>query len=231
MKIIYSFDTQQGKELPGTFYVKMAELSVFSAKQTGLPVELYTDFAGAVFFRNAKFQFDAIHVVNFKQFDYNSAYWNFGKLYTYSLQDAPFLHIDFDVYLHPGFTIPENCDIITEMLRNYTYVQAFKDISIFKVNQIPEKLICSGLLGGYNPAPFKELFDFAKKICKKNIKEEKAMSYLVGVEEFNLSVLADFYDYKVCELDRNYFSHFQGENKQQRFGKIIDQLYSNIIKK
>lgn len=229
MRIIYSLNTNNGSTIPGSFFTKMAELSVFSAQQTGYPVELYVDFEGYNYIKTTKCIFDSVHIVDFSKFDYNTAYWNFGKLYTYSIQTEPFLHIDFDVYLHPGFTIPENGDIITEMLREYSYVQAFKDIAVYKVKQIPEKLICSGLIGGYNTLPFVELFEHAQKICKNPINEHKSMSYLVGVEEYNISVIADLYNYSIQELDANYFSHFQGGDKEKRFGPIINNLYTNLI--
>lgn len=229
MRIIYSFNTNNGATIPGSFFTKMAELSVYSARETKLPVELYVDFPGYEYFKTTKCVFDAVHIVDFEKFNINSAYWNFGKLYTYSIQKEPFLHIDFDVYLHPGFEIPTTGDIITEMLRDYTLVQGFKDVEIYKVKQIPEKLICSGLLGGYNSTPFIELFEHAQKVCKKSIKEDKSMSYLVGVEEYNLSVLADLYNYSVLELNKKYYSHFQGADKEKRFGEIINQLHNNII--
>ncbi len=231
MRIIYSLNTNNGSTIPGSFFTKMAELSVYSAKQTAYPVEAYVDFHGYNYLKTTKCKFDAVHIVDFSKFNYNSAYWNFGKLYTYSLQKEPFLHIDFDVYLHPGFTIPDSGDIITEMLRSYSYVQGFKDIAIYKVKQIPEKLICSGLIGGYNMLPFIEIFEHAKKVCKKPIKEDKSMSYLVGVEEYNISVLADLYNYSIQELNKEYFTHFQGANKETRFGPIINNLHTNLIKK
>ena len=226
MRIIYSFDTQQGKVIPGSFFTKMAELSVFSANKVGVPVELYTDMQGIEYFKTTKCKFDSIHIVDFAQFGITTGYWNFGKLFTYSIQTEPFLHIDFDVYLHPGFVIPKDADIITEMLREYSFVQGFKDIAIFNTNVIPEKLICSGLLGGYNLKIWKELFEHAKRVCKNPIpNQDKAMSYLVGVEEYNLSLLADFYRIRPTELNKHYYSHFQGGEKEKRYGQIINFLY------
>ena len=55
---------------------------------------------------------------------------------------------------------------------------------------------------------------------------EKAMAYLVGVEEFNLSQIAQFLKLKVVELDHNKFDHWQGENKEKNYGQVINELYN-----
>ncbi|HON53339.1 MAG TPA: hypothetical protein PLS12_09045 [Bacteroidales bacterium] len=225
MRIIYSFDTQGGKVIPGSFFTKMAELSVFSARRTGLPIILYTDIAGYWYFKKTKCEFDAVHFVDFAQFGITTGYWNFGKLFAYSVQQAPFLHIDFDVFLHEDFTIPKTGDIITEMLRDYSLVQAFTDVAIYKTKTIPEKLICSGLLGGYNTHIWKELFEHAQRVCKIPFNKEKQMAYLVGVEEYNTSLLAQFYGLHVVELNQLQYTHFQGSEKEKRYGHIIHALY------
>ena len=227
MKIIYSFNTNGGKIFPGKFYKRMAELSVRSAKRCGYPVELYADLWGIEFFKQLNFPFDSYHLIEPEKYGVNFSYWNFGKLLTYSLQNEPFLHVDFDTYFHEGFRIPESGDIITEMLREYTFVRAFRDVAILDTNVLPEKLICSGLVGGYNTNIWKELFSRAEEICMKPIPvPEKAMGYLVGVEEFNLSQIAQFLKLKVVELDHNKFDHWQGENKEKNYGQVINELYN-----
>lgn len=225
MKIIYSFDTSDGNVIPGIFYKKMAELSVLSAKRLGYPVELYADLYGIDAF--SYLPWDKIHIVEPSKYRHSRQYWNFVKLLTYSMQEEPFLHVDFDTYFHPGFTIPHG-DIITEMQREYSYVRAFADVAIAKTDIIPDKLICSGLLGGYDMTIWKELFSWASYKCQRNIPSDKAMSYLVGVEEFNLSQLAQFYGLEVVSLDHQRFDHWQGDNKEKRFGSLINSLHKSI---
>lgn len=234
MKVIYSFNSFAGKTTPGYWYLRMAELSVQSMKNCGYKVELYVDAESADFFRGDLFcvPFDTVHIVDFMQFPHNFSYWNFGKLYVYSLQNEPFLHVDFDTYFKPGFKIPENCAIVTEQLREYSYVKPFQHCAILqKQKQIPEKLICSGLLGGKAYFAFKELFEFACEYCKNPPATHETMGYLVGVEEFNLSQLAHLYQLPVVELPRDEFLHWQGENKREVYGDIIKDLYRKTFGK
>jgi len=202
-------------------------------KNCGYKVELYVDAESEKYFTGETFlaKFDKVHVVDFMQFPHDAAYWNFGKLYVYSLQTEPFLHVDFDIYFKPRFKIPEDGNIITEQLRDYGYVQGFKDSKIFDSNKIPAKLICSGLLGGDFYLAYRDLFSFAKEYCKKPPKTTETMSYLVGVEEFNLSQIADFYGLKVVELPKDSFNHWQGANKRERYGSIICDLYYRTFDK
>ncbi len=232
MRIIYSFDTKGGRISPTPFFRKMAELSVCSAKKIGLPVVLYADLYGINYFRQNGFQFDEYCLMDPDKYEVDFKYWNFGKLLAYSMQKEAFLHVDFDTFFHDGFSIPEHGDIITEMLRPYSLVKPFTEISILDTNKIPEKLICSGLLGGYNIDVFKELFDHAVQICQKQIKDQdKTMAYLVGVEEFNISLLSQFYGLSVEELDHNTFDHWQGGNKEKNYGTVINELYNIYCKK
>ena len=235
MKVIYSFNSYAGKITPGYWYLRMAELSVQSMKNCGYRVELYVDAESVDFFRGDLFcvPFDAVHIVNFMQFPHDSAYWNFGKLYVYSLQNEPFLHVDFDTYFKSGFKIPENCAVVTEQLREYSYVKAFQDVAILqKQKQLPAQLICSGLLGGKAYFAFKELFEFAGEYCKNAPRTNgETMAYLVGVEEFNLSQLAQLYQLPVVELPRDKFFHWQGANKREVYGDIIKDLYFKTFNK
>jgi len=229
VKVIYSFNSCGGKYTPNYWYLRMAELSVQSIKNCGYKVELYVDAESADFFKYDSFcvSFDSVHVVNFMQFPHDSAYWNFGKLYVYSLQTEPFLHVDFDTYFSHGFKIPKNGSIVTEKMREYRHAKAFQDVSILpNQRKIPEKLICSGLLGGSAYFVYKELFDFACKYCQNPPPEnDEIMSYLIGVEEYNLSQLAQYYQLPIKELQYDMFFHWQGKNKRERYGKFIKKMY------
>ncbi|MDR2962725.1 MAG: hypothetical protein LBU90_03670 [Bacteroidales bacterium] len=235
MKVIYSFNSYGGKNIPCAWWLRMAELSVQSMKNCGYRVELYTDTYCADVFRGSNFcvSFDVVHVVDFMQFPHNMAYWNFGKLYVYSLQSEAFLHVDFDTYFHTEFRIPESGHIITEQERDYTYVQAFKDCAILpKTDTIPAKLICSGLLGSTGAYfVWKEVFDFARTYCQKAPRNTETMGYLVGVEEFNLSQIVQFYGLEVTELKPASFLHWQGANKRAQYDKYISKLYYETFKK
>ena len=232
MRIIYSLDTNRGQKKFDAFFLRMAELSVFSAKRTGYEVVLYTDAEGATLLKNTRCQFDNIRVVDWFRHDHHEDYWNFCKLQTYAYQTEPFLHIDFDVYLMETFKIPDEFGIVTEMQREYSLVAPFRELAIMDSYTIPDKLICSGLLGGTDMQNlWHDLFDHACRVCKTKPKKAKQIAYLVAVEEFCTSQLAMFYECPVHELDINTFSHFQGEDKERRFGFMINNLYDQLIKK
>lgn len=231
MKVIYSYSSYGGMKMPDGWWLRMAELSVQSMKNCGYTVELYTDAECApIFTDNQKFMptFNQVHIVDFMQFPHDAAYWNFGKLLVYSLQREPFLHVDFDTYFKPTFKIPEDADIVTEMQREYTMQQGFRDAAIFECNKIPAKLICSGLLGGSAFAAFADLFDHANYYCKRAPRGPITFDYLVGVEEFNISQIADFRNLRVKELPKD-FLHFQGANKRDRYDRIVADLYERTF--
>lgn len=226
MKIIYSYISNTP---PTDLFKKMAEISVASARRTGYDVELYADLQGIDYFRNkTNCEFDCIKLIDVEKYGVLPEYWNFGKLYTYAQQNEPFLHVDFDTVLHDGFTIPEK-EIITEMQRPYTMQKEFADVSIFPTNMLPEKLICSGLIGGCDTHIWKELFKHAVKVCKEPIKSSNRIAALIGVEEFNASLLADVYGLQIAELDHNFFTHWQGQNKQQ-YEQAVNIMYKYYFK-
>lgn len=218
MRIIYSYNTFGGKRFPSAFDMRLAKLSVTSLREsTDYEPYLYTDLRGKDIFAEL-FDMDYINVVDF-EFK-NPEYWNTGKLEVYAKQKEPFLHVDFDTCFMKGFTIPEG-DIITEKLRDYELTEDLQYFGLCLPK--PKKLICSGLLG----------FDFDEacetlylniKFSSRAFVENPSFDKLVSMEEYALSQYAEKYDINVVELDPRYFAHFQGEHKQERFGKIIDNL-------
>ncbi len=231
MRIIYSLNTLGGKNVPGEFFTKLAEISVHYANQTPYEVALYTDVEGYNYIKTTACKFDVVEIVDFEKYEHQAAYWNFGKLQVYALQTQPFLHIDFDVILLPGFTVPEG-EIVTEMLRNYSLTEEFKRLRFCDTKNIPAKLVCSGLLGGNKESIdlniWAELFDHAKRHCKKPIKGSNEFLHLVAVEEFVLSQILHIYGIIPTEINRNSFTHFQGQNKELRFGEIVNLMHNGL---
>lgn len=224
MRIIYSYNTFNGKRVPTDFEMRLAALSVKSVQAvTDYSVILYTDLYGKDIFAHL-FDLDQIYLAGF-MFD-NPKFWNTGKIEVYEQQSKPFLHVDFDTVFMKGFMVPE-ADIVTEKLREYEFSENLSRYCLGNYSK-PEKLICSGLLGGTER---KTISCFAAlghnlMIHSGDIDNCKnpTFEHLVGLEEYPLSQIAKMWDLSIAELDPRYFAHFQGENKQQRFGKIIDDL-------
>ena len=123
--------------------------------------------------------------------------WAFPKIYTYSLQEQPFLHIDGDVFLFSplnsdllkGELIAQNVEVATgnfygrtqnELIQNFSYFPTCvkKD---FK-SGIPVNAVNAGILGGHNINFFRDYATLAFDYINKNSKE---MS-LINVNNFNV---------------------------------------------
>ncbi|ASU33380.1 DUF6734 family protein [Mucilaginibacter xinganensis] len=73
-------------------------LSCLQLKQYYPQVELYTNSAGYdVLINRLKLPYDAVHLV-LNDLDFPAHLWAYPKLYTYSLQNGPFLHVDGDAF-------------------------------------------------------------------------------------------------------------------------------------
>jgi hypothetical protein len=73
-------------------------LSCLQLKQYYRYVELYTNNAGyEVLINKLKLPYDEVHLV-LNDITFPPQMWAYPKLYTYSLQSAPFLHIDGDAF-------------------------------------------------------------------------------------------------------------------------------------
>ena len=218
MRVIYSYNTFGGKRFPSAFDMKLAKLSVTSLRaSTDYEPYLYTDLRGKDIFAEL-FDMDYINVVDF-EFQ-NPEYWNTGKLEVYAKQKEPFLHVDFDTCFMKGFTIPEG-DIITEKLRDYELTEDLQYFGYCLPN--PKKLICSGLIDFKFPTIGESLYLHIRFSSRAFLKKP-SFDKLVSMEEFALSQYVENAFVTVKELDPRYFAHLQGEHKQERFGKIIDDL-------
>jgi len=199
----------------------MALLSVHSLhKATGEEITFYGDIDTVQFVLDNKIPFDNIYSHKFEH--NNPAFWNTGKLEIYALQNQPFLHLDFDTVFFKGFSVPE-ADIVTEQLRKFDDSADLRKFSISELKN-PEQLICSGLLGGSWNNAFYELRENLYKNRSKILAETASFEELVSLEEYAISQISENYKLKVAELDKRFFAHWQGGNKQQRYGKIIEDL-------
>jgi len=72
-------------------------LSCLQLKQFYPEVELYTNAAGReVLINRLRLPYDGVHVLN--DMDFPKQLWAYPKLYTYSVQNSPFLHVDGDAF-------------------------------------------------------------------------------------------------------------------------------------
>jgi hypothetical protein len=75
-------------------------LSTQTAMKHYRPAALYTDDAGArLLVDGAGLEFDEVHTSLNALADHDPGWWALGKVYAYRQQEAPFVHIDSDVFL------------------------------------------------------------------------------------------------------------------------------------
>lgn len=242
MNLIYTYWTNNGVNIScGFTYPQMffdcANLSLKRAKsQLFDNIIIYTDNVGRdILYKNVSESKKGVCfvIVDYASYNFDTRYWNFPKMISYNLQNEPFLHIDLDVLLEYDFytTIGENIasDVITECMREYKMELPYFRYCMFKGYK-PQRLICSGLIGGSNLDVFKENFIVAQKSCKPTMFNVSFFD-LVAIEEFSFSMLCLKKGLDVYGLEKDSYLHFQGTNKGIRYGSIIDSLVKKEIKK
>lgn len=203
------------------FFFESAGKSITQATKQFSNVFIYTDtFGKDILEKNIPETKDVkFVVVDYSQYNFDKRYWNFPKMITYNMQEKPFMHIDFDVFLKDGFAAQlQDADIFTEMIREYDYIDNFTKYNENK--RKPLGLICSGLIGGNNLDIFKENFKIAVENCKPT---KKKITYedLYSIEEFSFTKLAIRDGLTIQEINRDTYIHFQGQYKHSRYGEEI----------
>jgi hypothetical protein len=126
----------------------------------------------------------------------NNRLWALPKIFTYSLQDKPFLHIDGDVFLFDQFSnsllksqlIAQNLENATfyytstqhELMENFTYFP--KCVKVDFDSTIPIKGVNAGILGGNNISFIKEYTNEAFKYINRNVEHLSS----INVDRFNV---------------------------------------------
>jgi hypothetical protein len=184
MKIIQSFWTkpflQSGEFLidsrmhggwPGRKYNYFSwALSCLQLKQFYDKVELVSDALGKyILIDKLQLPYDNVAISLNKLDDYDASLWALGKIYAYSIQQEPFLHVDSDIFISKRFDgrIHEAA-LVAQNRENNTpeYAQTFNDICK-KFNYVPpylkqlegsEYIPCSnaGVIGGTDVGFFRE---------------------------------------------------------------------------
>lgn len=148
---------------------------------------------------------------------------------TYAKQNAAFLHIDFDTMFMPGFEVPVGVDIVTEKLRDYECDFRIRRHS-WRDSSQPKKLICSGLIGGQGGNAVGAFLTNAVKA----VRECQSTLFVsnkerISIEEYSFTQLVESAKLSVAELDQRFFAHWQGSNKEERYGAIINKLYNQFF--
>jgi len=195
MKIIQSLWSKPSSETGGwsekIFYYMSWALSCLKLKEFYKSVELYTDQKGKkLLIDTLQLPYDKVHVVLDDLNDYSPKLWALGKVYTYYLQNEPFIHVDGDIFIWDKFPDRiENAPLIAQHKEeNYEHhLSAARSLigakfdfnkAINPTNKTEINEVNAGILGGKNIEFFtiytNEVFDFVKK-NKNQIELSKEM--------------------------------------------------------
>jgi len=135
--------------------------------------------------------YSAIHLTHDKLTLPHPALWALSKIYTYSIQEHPFLHIDGDVFLfkplHPkllnGELIAQNVEVATEKLYIPAQKLLMQYLEFFPPcvkkdfeGNMPIRACNAGVLGGNNLSFFRDYTDAAFDYVYKNMNILKYMN-------------------------------------------------------
>jgi hypothetical protein len=258
MKIIQSYwtkpfytkqnDDWEGRKMGGwnhrKYYYMSWALSCLLLKKQYSHVELITDLKG----NNAlitllKLPYDTVRLELDSLNHYHEDLWALGKIYSYGIQNEPFIHVDSDVFVWEKINtnaseanlIAQNIEIdfnydriiLTEILENFKYIP-FPIPATF-----PEHLISSnaGVIGGKNASFFQEYSKLAFSFVDNNLnnlwKVNIGLSNII-FEQYLFTCLA-----REKKIDINYILHdignmyfkylcdFQGVSHRTKYVHII----------
>lgn len=159
-------------------------LSCLKCKQFYDNVELYTDKAGKeLLIDKLQLPYSRVHVCLDDLNYVPKQMWAMSKIYTYSLQNDPFIHIDGDVFIWKKFEKElENASLVAQNIERFNSYYKFPMRHMYNRNfKIPDVLanielsdICAvnaGILGGNNISFFKDYTQQALEILNSNIKK------------------------------------------------------------
>lgn len=147
-------------------------LSCLSLKEHYEDVVLYTDFDGYTMFHDyLKLPYKDI-IVQYEGLNCHQELWAYSKLFTYSLQEKPFIHVDGDVYLphrlpkdiETGGLIAQNAEIGTSYYKHMVNEIMIRPIAIpdLLLEEMKKDSVSSynaGVLGGND-------LDFIREYCQ-----------------------------------------------------------------
>lgn len=231
MNIIYTFCNPENRATkPSEFLHNCAVLSSGSVKKfTNYNTVLYIDPKQYRWFKDIPY-FDNIIKVDYFEDNFDTRYWNYPKLKTYSLQESPFCHIDLDMVVMPGFNVPSDSDFVTERFRSIKNEKSCFRHALSAYSK-PSDIICSGIIGCNDVNAmhvFDDIYSKAKIECANGVNETVEFQDLYSIEEVALSQIVFEEQWSVKEIPVSKYIHFQGKNKETIYGNEVKRLMKNF---
>jgi len=214
------------------FYYMSWALSYLKIKEFYKSIELYTDEKGKELLIDIlQLPYDKVHVVLDDLNGFSSRLWALGKVYTYSLQKEPFIHVDGDIFIWCKFPERiENAPLIAQHKEeNYEHhklatQKLIADGFYFKKEVNPQNEaeiieVNAGLLGGNNIDFFtiytKAVFDFVK-----NNKTQIDLLEGMGITYVN-TIFEQYFFYKLALNNKLHIEYLFTNKISSSFSEFV----------
>ena len=193
MKIVHSYwskpyfnvESDKGGWYHNMFHYMSCALSCLTFSKY-YDVELVTDKAGKeLFVDKMNLPYSSVRVVLDDLDNYPPYLWAIGKLYTYSIQTEPFIHVDNDIYVWDKFdedfvessivahnlemAYPMNKEFFFDIMQKFSYIPQQLIETFNEFNDVVE--INAGVFGGSDLKFFNEYSTEAFKFVDANINQ------------------------------------------------------------
>lgn len=197
-------------------------------------VELYTDKVGYdLFIDKLQLPYCKVHVVMDDLNEYDNNLWALSKIYAYSLQNEPFLHVDGDVFIWERFSdkliqgnlIAQNLESATDYYEKIM-VELEKELCYFPNEIILDRkknnsiyAYNAGIFGGHN-------IDFYKNYTTKSFEfVDKNLNDLANINITNFNIFFEQYLFYCLAKEQKvecYFKEVIEDNGYNGFGNFED---------
>lgn len=235
-----------GGWLSDKYFYMAITLSVLSIKKYYPNVELYTDSEGKkLLIDDLKLPYSKVHVILDQFNDLPSTLWAIPKVYTYSIQDEPFVHVDNDIFFWDKIlNFANNSELIVQnfeyltwdyakvldyMYKNFDYVpDIIKNIDIenyvkgeILVDFTSYESINAGIFGGSDLSFIKEYTNQVFEVVNKNL--DKINNELGG---FINVVLEQLIFYRMANEKNKVITPYIDQDYFTRFTTLVNFEYS-----
>ena len=221
-------DRNNGGFLTEKHHAMSWALSCLSWKKYYGKITLYTDKKGKEWLIDKlKLPYDDVIVCMDEINNVNPIYYAYSKLYVYSLQDKPFLHVDGDTYIFDKLPIDyKNSDLVCQSYEyNFSfYGKVLKQvcenlnnlpIEIYNYNSENFQAINAGIIGGKDVFFFKQLFLLVNDIFKNN----DINSNTIDLERYNV-LMEQFYFYMLAKKNNLKIERLINSNISENFKEL-----------
>lgn len=200
---------------------------------------LFTDDYGArMLIDGLQLEFDVVSTSLNNLNDYDAKWWALGKIYTYSLQNEPFIHIDNDVFLWKPLPVdsgttalfaqnPEYFDVgasfympeqIESLIKKYGGWLP-REWIWYRSSGLPQRAECCGVFGGCNT----EFINYYAKVAFDMIEHAANTNVWVTLgEQVERNILLEQYLLSACiEYSKN---HQEGCNQSNDIHYLFNSM-------